>query len=189
MQYEIADLKALAVKGHERYEVSLLEMTCTRDELVAELDAAEGERDGLLSQMEQMKLEQQTFMTTHLNILHQIQVAMSDNTHTANMSAELSHLSEQLSMTDLSSIFTNQAEQTVSSIRGLRDELATSQATEQETANVCALEAQLVDLRSERASLVAEIKELSVEKDELCLQVEAKVSECKHVEIDRDALQ
>ena len=28
-----------------------------------------------------------------------------------------------------------------------------------------------------------------MEKDELCLQVEAKVSECKHVEIDRDALQ
>ena len=110
--------------------------------------------------MEQTKLEQETFMTTHLNVLHQIQVAMSDNTHTAHMSAELSHLSVQLSMTNLSSIFTKQAEQTVSSIRVLRDELASAHATEQETTDVYALKAQLVNLRSERASLVAKLEEL-----------------------------
>ena len=103
--------------------------------------------------MEQTNLEQQTFMTTHLDVLHQIQVAMSDNTHTAHMSAELSHLSDQLSMTDLSSIFTNQADHTVSSIRCLRDELASAQATEQETTDVCALEGQLVNLRSELEEL------------------------------------
>ena len=63
-------------------------------------------------------------MTTHLDVLHRIQVEISDSTRTAHMCAEQSRILDQLSMADLSSIFTEQAEQTISSIRCLRDELA-----------------------------------------------------------------
>ena len=62
-------------------------------------------------------------MTTHLDVLHRIQVEISDSTRTAHMSAELSRILDQLSMADLSSIFTEQAGQSISSIRCLRDEL------------------------------------------------------------------